>query len=90
MDRLMKGEDPETPYLEDARHWRDVYAELLNFKHDVIDLAENRVEDMSAPAAEEVVQTDATILEAERRRLQRRYDFWVDRCHSLQGQADAS
>jgi len=88
--RLMKGEDPTTPYLDDARHWREVYRELLSFKHDVIDLTENRVEDLPKPAADEVVETDATILEAERERLVTRLDFWERRCLELEGEAEAS
>ena len=89
-DRLMKGEDPETSFLEDARHWRDVYQELLNFKHDLIELTENRVEDLSETAADEIVETDASILDAERHRLEHRYEFWQARCRALEASQEAS
>lgn len=30
-DRLLPGERPDTPHVEDAEHWEAVYTELLAF-----------------------------------------------------------
>ena len=32
-DRLLPGEDPASPYLDDAEKWVEVYEELLHFKN---------------------------------------------------------
>ena len=83
----MKGEDPETTYLEDALHWRSVYEELLSFKLTLIDLTETKIEDMPEAAALELESTDEVVLEAEHKRLQHRMDFWDQRIRELQAEA---
>ena len=41
-ERLLEGEDEHTAYVDDAVHWTKVYAELLDFKQSLLDLAERR------------------------------------------------
>lgn len=81
--RLMRGEDPETTYLEDAEHWSGVYKELLAFKQDLLDFTKDRIARMKPPASSELATTDLVILEAEHERLRTRFDFWERRRRDL-------
>ena len=83
-NRLLEGEDPSTPHPEEARHWVDVYSELLTFKERTISTAQRDVAELPKPEArEEAEQTDMVVLEAERDRLQQRLDFWKRRHREL-------
>jgi len=82
-DRLMRGENPETTYLEDAEHWEGVYRELLAFKQDLLDFTKDRIARMKPPASNEFATTDLVIMEAEHRRLRIRFDFWENRRRDL-------
>ncbi|GAC1579934.1 MAG: hypothetical protein NVS3B24_14340 [Candidatus Dormibacteria bacterium] len=86
-DRLMRGENPETAYLEDAEHWAGVYRELLAFKLDLLDFTKGRIARMTAPASNELATTDLVIMEAEYGRLKSRSDFWENRRRELGSQA---
>lgn len=81
-DQLLEGEDPATTYLDDAKHWVHVYAELLEFKQGVVGEVASGAADLPA-AAQPEAHADLTILEAERERLERRYAFWQTRLGEL-------
>ena len=85
-DRLLEGEDPETTNRAQAVHWMWVYAELLGFKRDVVDHAQIKGSSLPAAAIEEV-DTDLKLLDAERRRLEKRYRFWSARVKELSSAA---
>jgi len=87
-DRLLSGERPDTPYLEDAHHWIKVYSELREFKADVLRLAEERVRSMGRDSAAEVRDTDLKVLRAEAGRINRRMTYWRDRVASLEMNSD--
>lgn len=79
-DRLLEGEDPETPHQEEASHWIETYTELLTFKERAVATAHHGLADMPLKDARvEAVRTDLAVLEAERDRLRRRLDFWKRR-----------
>ena len=83
-DRLLEGEDPSTPHADEARHWVDVYSELLTFKERTISSVERNAAEIPEPEArEEAQQTDLSVLQAERSRLRHRLDFWLRRQHEL-------
>jgi hypothetical protein len=83
-DRLLPGEDPGTPYLDDAEKWVEVYQELLQFKKRLLGVAEDALKDLDdKPARKEVVDTDRIVLEAEVQRFQRRLAFWTERRSEL-------
>ncbi|MFN2464138.1 MAG: hypothetical protein ABR573_09600 [Candidatus Dormibacteria bacterium] len=84
-DRLMRGEDPATTYLEDAEHWTGVYSELLSFKQDLLAFTKGRIGRMAPPASNELATTDLVIMEAEYARLRSRHDFWETRRRELAG-----
>jgi hypothetical protein len=88
-DRLLEGEDPETTYSDDARHWLDVYAELLSFKKRLISTADQSISQLSDSTARyEAAATDMTVLKAERDRLERRLRFWQRRFRQLAKQTN--
>ncbi|MFN2466197.1 MAG: hypothetical protein ABR598_08045 [Candidatus Dormibacteria bacterium] len=86
-DRLMRGENPDTTYLEDAEHWAGVYRELLAFKLDLLEFTRDRIARMRPPASNELATTDLVILETEHDRLRSRFDFWENRRRELQVQS---
>jgi hypothetical protein len=82
-DRLLEGEDERTEYVDDAVHWTDVYAELLDFKQSLLDLAERQVAALDDAAESEVRDTDLKVLAAEAARFRRRLAFWQRRVEVL-------
>jgi hypothetical protein len=86
-DRLLEGENPETPYLEDAVHWVTVYGELLAVKRDLVGVSESRLPDMPKEARHEVATTDLVVLDVEMKRFSRRLAYWRERCVELGGSA---
>lgn len=82
-ERLMSGEDPNSPYLDDAVHWLGVYGELIDFKHELIGITRERVARLTTSAREELTGTDLVLLTAELERLEKRRDFWQGRTEEL-------
>ena len=87
-DRLLPGEDADTPYLEDARHWTKVYTELLGFKAEIVSLTEERVPSMDPDSGNEVKETDLKVLRAEAGRLGRRLAYWRAQAAGLEQSPD--
>jgi hypothetical protein len=84
-DRLLEGEDPKTPYLDDAAHWVTVYTELLAVKRELVGVSEAHLPDMAEEGRREVASTDLVVLDAEMKRFSRRLEFWRQRCLDLGG-----
>lgn len=83
--RLLPGEDPASPYPDDAQKWVEVYDELLRFKNRLLDVAEETLSDMhDEPARREVVETDRIVLRAEVDRFHKRLSYWQHRLVELQ------
>ena len=84
-DRLLRGEDPSTPYLDDAVHWVSVYTELLQAKSAMlVALAERLALMREDDARHEFSETDVAILSQEAKRFQERVAFWTRRRHELE------
>jgi hypothetical protein len=84
-DRLLPGEDPASPYPDDAQKWVEVYDELLRFKNRLLDVAEETLTDLQdKPARKEVVETDRIVLRAEVDRFHKRLSFWQHRLAEFQ------
>jgi hypothetical protein len=83
-ERLLPGEDADTPYLDDAQHWLKVYAELVAFKVDILSVTEERIRGMDPDSGAEVAATDFKVLRAEEQRLKRRLAFWRARAATLE------
>ena len=88
-DRLLEGENPKSPYLDDATHWVTVYSELLGVKRDLVGVSEAHLPEMAEEARRELASTDLVVLDAEMRRFSRRLEFWRARCLELGGNAPA-
>jgi DNA-binding winged helix-turn-helix (wHTH) protein len=82
-DRLIEGEDPDTPHAEDARHWLVVYTELVAYKEAVLLRTRQAAEVLGAGSAEEIREIDIPLLERERDRLRNRLEFWRRRVREL-------
>lgn len=82
-DRLLDGEDPATPYADDAEHWVRVYAELLDYKKQVMDISREAIEEMDRRAAREIQVTDMQVIATEAERFGRRLEFWRRRMEEL-------
>ena len=83
-DRLLPGEDPASPYPDDAQKWVEVYEELLRFKKRLLGVAEETLSELhDKPARREVVDTERIVLQAEVDRFQRRLSFWQRRLAEL-------
>lgn len=84
----MEGEDPTTPHADEARHWLEVYDQLLTFKERTISSTQRNLAQVPAPEArEDVEETDLIVLKTERDRLQQRLDFWKRRHRELTGES---
>jgi hypothetical protein len=80
--RLLAGEDPATPYPEDAAHWAGVYSELVGFKNDLLErLREDRK--VLSEAAMTELERDENLLRLELERLKLRLSFWETRKEEL-------
>lgn len=88
-DRLLEGENPNTPYLDDATHWVTVYTELLGVKRELVGVTEAHLPEMPAAARKEVASTDLVVLDEEMKRFSRRLEFWRGRCVDLGGTPQA-
>jgi hypothetical protein len=83
-DRLLPGEDPTSPYPDDADKWIEVYQELLVFKRRLLGVADEALEGLEdKPARKEVIDTDRIVLETEVKRFARRLEFWKKRRQEL-------
>jgi hypothetical protein len=81
-ERLLDGENPATTSRAEAVHWLWVYAELLGFKRNVVDETKSSAAVLPRAALPEA-DADLKLLDAERRRLQARYEFWSQRVADL-------
>ena len=84
-DNLLEGEDPDTQYAQDARHWVAIYRELIAFKSNVLARAQARMRKVPASSRAEASTQDNAILEAQLVRYRRRLEFWYEKQWALEG-----
>ena len=80
--RLMEGEDPDTTLPEDARHWADVYTELITFNQEILMAMRAAAGTGDLPAED---TDNAQLLEAHMERLRYRQAFWQGRLTEAAG-----
>ena len=81
-ERLLAGEDPNSPYRDDAEHWSAVYAELVGFKKDLLErLTQDRM--LLSDTARTELERDENLLRVELERLKLRLSFWETRREEL-------
>jgi signal transduction histidine kinase len=74
---LLPGENPSSPYPEDARHWTVVYQELLKVKEDMLE--QLGVRRGRTRAAQSEVDRDEQALKLEIDRLRTHLGYWEER-----------
>lgn len=84
-DRLLEGEDPDTLFARDVRHWIAVYREMIGFKEELLDRIHGQIERLPKAARADVVKNDIGMLDAQLERYRRRLDFWYARQWQLEG-----
>ena len=80
--RLLDGEYPATVDLGDARHWHQVYSELVRFTEDALSLSRQSQAALVSGAAAEV-EADLELIARQRDRLRSRLEFWEQKLREL-------
>ena len=83
-NRPLEGENLETTYWEDARHWMSVYSDLLRFKVGLLERVQRELPKLK-PVAQQAVMEDVQIIEHQMLGYQARLDLWYARVWELQG-----
>ena len=81
---MIPGEDPDTPYPQDARHWLTIYAELVAFHEDLLQRLRTEAAHMQT-VKHRLQDSDLAPLHRELGRLRERLRFWQQRCLELAG-----
>jgi len=84
-DRLLEGEDPQTIYPRDARHWIAVYREMIDFKEQLLARVEAQLGRLPKAARTDVADNDIGLIQNQLDRYQRRLEFWYGRQWALEG-----
>lgn len=74
---LLRGENPQTLYADDARHWLNIYAELVAFHEQLL----RRMHTSQPPDK----PNELAPLRADLDRLRQRLEFWRGRTTALAG-----
>ena len=80
----LEGEDIETTYWEDARHWMSTYSDLIDFKRKLLDRVRRDLATLE-PAARTAVESDVEIIESQMEGYQKRLELWSRRVRDLHG-----
>ena len=84
-DRLLEGEDPQTIYPRDARHWIAVYREMIDFKDQLLARVEAQLRRLPRAARADVADNDIGLIHSQLDRYRRRLEFWYGRQWQLEG-----
>ena len=84
-DRLLEGENPQSMFARDARHWIGVYREMIVFKDDLLARVSAQVVKLPASAQSDVTENDIHPIERQLGRYQRRIEYWYARQWELEG-----
>ena len=82
--RPLDGENLKTTHWEDARHWMSIYADLIEFKHGILDRVRRDVNKLP-PVARVAAETDLVIIESQMHGYQNRLELWHRRLSELDG-----
>jgi len=81
---VIAGEDPQTQHAEDARHWLNIYAELVAFHEELLQRLRTEAAHMQS-LRHRLQDSDLASLHREIERLRGRLHFWQQRCLELAG-----
>jgi hypothetical protein len=85
LERPIKGEDPESESLDEARRWVSVYSHLVNLEQELFDVLARMIPKMPSEAQREAEQTNLPVLASQVERFRHRLDYWVKRKSELEG-----
>lgn len=75
-DRLLPGEHPESDQPGDARHWVEVYTQLIEAKGRIVVKLRELMARQGKDAREELERADLNLLELEIQRFHHRRAIW--------------
>jgi hypothetical protein len=81
----LPGENPATATVEDATRWVRTYEELIQFKHELLQLCQTFAENSGPEVAGAIRDTDMILLEVQVSRFQQKRDYWTLRATELAG-----
>jgi hypothetical protein len=85
LERLIRGEDPDSDSLAEARHWVLVYRHLVKLEQELFDLLARMIPSMPQEAQREAEETNLPLLASQVERYRHRLDYWVMREQKLSG-----
>jgi DNA-binding response OmpR family regulator len=84
-DRLLEGENPNTLFPQDARHWIAVYREMIAFKDQLLARINDQILRLPPAARSDVADNDIGLIENQLERYKRRIEYWYARQWDLEG-----
>ncbi|HEY0493267.1 MAG TPA: hypothetical protein VGD57_07355 [Candidatus Dormibacteraeota bacterium] len=86
----MTGESSESRSADDCAHWIAAYRELLTFKDRLLTDMDEHMKALSRPASAEIQELDVGLIEMQRKRYERRLEFWLTRQREIRLQSERS
>jgi DNA-binding response OmpR family regulator len=80
----LEGEDIDSPYWEDARHWMSIYGDLIDFKLGILRRLRTDLAKLD-PVAQRAAAPDVTMIESQMVGYQERLELWARRLKDLHG-----
>lgn len=77
-NRLLEGENRQSPHADDAEHWYAVYTDLVRFKERLLGETRKHINEVPGSSSE-LAGYDVPFLEAELGRLRSGQAFWSAR-----------
>jgi len=84
-DRLLEGEDPETAFASDVRHWIAVYREMIGFNEELLGRLGDQVKRLPMSARDGAIDSDVSLIAGQLDRYRLRLGFWYERQWQLEG-----
>src|SRR5712692_2813465 len=84
-DRLLEGEDPDTAFASDVRHWIAVYREMIGFNEELLGRLADQLKRLPQAARDGEVDYDVSVIAGQLDRYRRRLLFWYERQWQLEG-----
>jgi len=81
----LRGEDPSTANVDEARRWERTYDALIAFKRELLALCYQFAELSDPEIARAIQEADIVLLEVQASRFQERRDYWRMRATELAG-----
>jgi len=84
-DRLLEGEDPDTAFASDVRHWIAVYREMIGFNEELLGRLADQLKRLPQAARDGEVDYDISVIAGQLDRYRRRLGFWYERQWQMEG-----